>query len=79
MGFIKKKQTKMRYHKYNTLEEVKSAINQINQYCGIPVSEDSITQTYANYYEFEDYYLILSDDVTTYVLGEENIWETEDE
>lgn len=79
MGFIKKKQTKMRYHKYNTLEEVESAINQINQYCGIPASEDSITQTYANYYEFEDYYLILSDDVTTYVLGEENIWETEDE
>ncbi len=79
MGFIKKKQTKMRYHKYNTLEEVESVINQINQYCGIPVSEDSITQTYANYYEFEDYYLILSDDVTTYVLGEENIWETEDE
>lgn len=79
MGFIKKKQTKMRYHKYNTLEEVESVINQINQYCGIPVSEDSITQTYSNYYEFEDYYLILSDDVTTYVLGEENIWETEDE
>ena len=69
----------MKYHKYKTLEEVESAINQINQYCGIPVSEDSITQTYANYYEFEDYYLILSDDVTTYVLGEENIWETEDE
>ena len=79
MGFIKKKQTKMRYHKYNTLEEVESAINQINQYCGIPVSEDSITQTYANYYEFEDYYLILVDEITVTVLGEENIWETEDE
>ena len=79
MGFIKKKQTKMRYHKYNTLEEVESAINQINQYCGIPVSEDSITQTYANYYEFEDYYLILVDEITLTVLGEENIWETEDE
>lgn len=79
MGFIKKKQTKMRYHKYNTLEEVESAINQINQYCGIPVSEDSITKTYANYYEFEDYYLILVDEITLTVLGEENIWETEDE
>ena len=69
----------MEYHKFEDRQKAIEAIDQINQYCGIPVSEDSVTKTYTDYFKYEDFYLILVDEITLTVLGEENIWETEDE
>jgi len=57
-------------YKYNTEQEAIDAVALCNEYYGIPVSEDSVTQTFTDYFYNESigYYIIYSEELQQ-VLG----------
>jgi hypothetical protein len=61
-------------YKYQTEQETKSKIQECNIYYGIPVSSDSITQNYIDYYysEFNNppFYYIIFDESLIPILGQ---------
>ena len=56
-------------YKYNTQIEAENALNLINSTLGIPISVDSVTQTYTNSEFNNGKYIIKSDEVIESVLG----------
>jgi hypothetical protein len=54
---------------YNTELEVQNALNSINLNLGIPISIDSITQTYTNFEFNNAKYIIRHDEVIEDILG----------
>ena len=56
-------------HIFNTIELANEAISLINKGEGIPVSDDSVTRTYTQVQENEEYIYITADEVTEKYLG----------
>jgi hypothetical protein len=54
---------------YNTESEVQKALDSINFNLGIPISIDSITQTYTNFEFNNGKYIIKHDEVIENILG----------
>ena len=56
-------------HKFNTKDEVLTAIDLINSGESIPKNNESHTTTYCNFNKESDFFYIIADDVTISYLG----------
>ena len=62
-------------YKYNTEQEAIDAVSLCNEYYGIPVSEDSVTKTFTDFFYDESigYYLIYSEELKVLLVNLQEI------
>ena len=58
-------------YKFNSLEDCKIAIDNINSGEGIPVNDEATTRTYCNPNKKDDYWYLIKDSVTSKYLKDD--------